>query len=172
MKLISLLLLLILPWHFNAHVDKGVDPIRFQIKNAGITVDGTMTDWEYEIVWDAKKLSACKISGRANPASIDTGIKLRDKHLIGRQYFYVEKFPAITLQSKKILSDGKGKYTGTFDLQIRDVTKEIEIPFTVVISNHKQYFKAEITINRLDFGIGESSLVLSDEVNVMIELKK
>ncbi|HMP98509.1 MAG TPA: YceI family protein [Cyclobacteriaceae bacterium] len=157
---------------FSTSIEKGVEPIRFQIKNAGITVDGTISDWEYDIVWDAKKLANCKISGRANPASIDTGIKLRDKHLQGRQYFHVEKFSFISLQSKIIVAKGKGNYTGTFDLQIRDVIKEIEIPFTIVTSSHKQYFKAEFNINRLDFNIGESSLVLGDEVRVEISLEK
>ncbi len=148
--------------------EEGIEPVRFQIKNAGITVDGTISDWEYEIVWDAKKLSSCKISGHANPRSIDTGIKLRDNHLMGRQYFNVEKFPVITLQSKKFISHGKGKYTGTFELQIKDVIKEIDIPCTVSRSNNQQQFKAEFIINRLDFKLGESSIVLSDEVKVVL----
>lgn len=152
--------------------EKGIEPIRFQIKNAGITVDGTISDWEYDIVWDAKKSANCKINGRANPASIDTGIKLRDKHLQGRQYFHTEKFPSITLQSKKILSKGKGNYAGTFDLQIRDVIKEIEIPFTVTPKNDKLIFSGEFSINRLDYHIGEKSIVLSDDVTIFIELVK
>ncbi len=154
---------------FSTTIEKGVEPIRFQIKNAGITVNGTISDWEYEFVWDAKKLANCSISGRANPIAIDTGIKLRDKHLQGRQYFHAEKFPVISLQSKKIISTKKGNYKGIFELQIRDVKKEIEIPFSVTTSSHKQYFKAEFNINRLDFYLGESSLVLGDEVKVFIE---
>lgn len=149
--------------------EKGVEPIRFQIKNAGITVNGTISDWQFDTVWDAKKLSNCKISGQANPTSIDTGIKLRDKHLQGRQYFHAEKFPVISLQSKIIVSTRKGNYKGIFELQIRDVKKEIEIPFSVVPGSHKQYFKAEFIINRLDFNLGESSLVLGDEVKVFIK---
>jgi len=171
-KLISLFFLLILPWHFNANVEKGEEPIRFQLKNAGITVHGTISDWEYEIYWDAKKLANCKVTGTANPATINTGIKLRDKHLLGRQYFHTDQFPLISLQSKKIRAKGKNSYVGVFDLQIRGVKKEIEVPFTVVVVGQLQVFKAEFSLNRLDFGVGESSLVLSDEVKVMIELKK
>lgn len=172
MKLISVFFLLILPCHFNTNVDKGGDPIRFQIKNAGITVQGTISDWEYDIYWDAKKLANCKIKGTANPATINTGIKLRDKHLLGRQYFHTDQFPLISLQSNKIRTNGKNKYVGVFELQIRDVKKEIEIPFAVEELGQLQVFKAEFSLNRLDFGLGESSLVLGDEVTVMIELKK
>jgi polyisoprenoid-binding protein YceI len=171
MKPIYLFLALFV-FNFSTTTEKGVEPIRFQIKNAGITVEGTISDWEYDIVWNAKKLAACKINGQANPASIETGIKLRDKHLLGRQYFYVGKFPDIRIQSKKIVSNGKGNYTGTFDLQIRDVKKEVEIPFKVGTNNGIHSFKAEFTINRLDFNIGESSMVLGDAVKVMINLEK
>jgi polyisoprenoid-binding protein YceI len=172
MKLISLFFVLILSWHFNPNVDKGDDPIRFQLKNAGVTVNGTISDLEYEIYWDAKELAKCKITGTANPATIKTGIKLRDKHLVGKQYFHTDKFPLISLQSKKISPKGKNRYVGVFDLQIRDVKKEIEVPFTVLVAGQLTVFKAEFSLNRLDFGVGESSLVLSDEVKVMIELKK
>jgi polyisoprenoid-binding protein YceI len=155
---------------FSTPTEKGKEPVQFQIKNAGITVDGTISDWEYAIVWDIKKLANCKISGRANPVSIDTGIKLRDKHLLGRQYFHVEKFPAITLQSKRILSKGKGRYIGVFDLQIRDVRKEIELPFTVTSKNNQLIFTGEFIINRLDYQLGEPSMVLNNEVTIFIEL--
>jgi len=166
----QLIFLLILPWYFNTNVENGVDPIRFQIKNAGITVDGSISDWEYEINWDAKKLANCKIEGTANPASIYTGIKLRDKHLLGRQYFHTDQFPLINLQSKKISANGKNNYIGVFDLQIRDVKKEIEIPFTVITSGKQQTYKAEFMINRLDYELGEKSLVLSDDVKIFIEI--
>ncbi|MBL7857701.1 MAG: YceI family protein [Cyclobacteriaceae bacterium] len=163
------LIITLLTSFFSTTIEKGVEPIRFEIKNAGITVNGTISNWEFDIVWDAKKLSNCKINGQANPTSIDTGIKLRDKHLQGRQYFHAEKFPVISLQSKKIVSTRKGNYNGIFEVQIRDVKKEIEIPFSVVTRSGKQNFKAEFNINRLDFNLGESSLVLGDEVKVFIE---
>lgn len=152
--------------------EKGVAPVRFQIKNAGIMVEGTISDWEYEIQWNGKKLSECRLSGKANPATIDTGIKLRDKHLQGRQYFHIEKFPTIALQSKKIASKGKGKYVGVFDLQIKDVIREIEISFTVTSKSNQLIFSGEFIINRLDYQIGEKSMVLSDDVTIFIELVK
>jgi len=170
MKLTSLLLLLIIPWYFNANVEKGVEPIRFQIYNAGISVNGIISNWEFDIQWDSRKPTQSQLSGKANPGSINTGITMRDKHLLGRQYFHIDKFPAIILTSKQITSRGKNQFVGTFDLQIRDVKKEIEISFTVITSGKQQTFKAEFSINRLDYGLGEKSLVLSDDVKIFIEI--
>lgn len=148
--------------------EKSSEPIRFEIKNAGITVEGTISDWECVITFDPKRPQESSIKGVAFPVSIDTGIKLRDKHLQGRQYFNVEKFPEIRLSSKKITAKGKGSFVGIFELQIKEMKKEIEITFDVTTSGKNQNFSAEFTINRLDFGIGENSIILGDEVKVLI----
>jgi polyisoprenoid-binding protein YceI len=168
-KFMALLVFLFLPFILSAQSIKPENPIQFKIKNAGITVDGTISDWEVEVDFDSKKLAQSSIRGKANPESIQTGIKLRDKHLHGREYFHVQKFPFISLESKSFQSKGKNTFVGIFELQIRDVKREVEIPFTLSQTGKQQKFKGEFVIDRLDFGIGEKSLVLSDEVRVIIE---
>ena len=165
----AFLIFLLFPFSLSAQTYKPENPIQFKIKNAGITVDGTISDWELEVNFDAKKLTQSSIKGTANPASIDTGIKLRDKHMQGRQYFYTEKFPLIHLTSKSFTAKGKNAFTGIFELQIRHIMKEVEIPFTLTHTGKKRKFKGEFVIDRLDLGLGEKSLVLSDEVRVVVE---
>ncbi|PSK99837.1 polyisoprenoid-binding protein YceI [Cecembia rubra] len=148
---------------------KPESPIQFKIKNAGITVDGMISDWEVEVDFDSKRLDQSSIRGKANPESIQTGIKLRDKHLHGREYFHIQKFPSISLESKSFKAKGKNAFVGIFELQIRDVKREVEIPFTLSQTGRQQKFKGEFVIDRLDFGLGEKSLVLSDEVRIIIE---
>lgn len=163
------LVFVLVPFLLLAQSVKPESPIQFKIKNAGITVDGTISDWEVEVDFDPKKLSQSIIRGKANPESIQTGIKLRDKHLHGREYFHIQKFPFISLESKSFQSKGKSTFIGIFELQIRDVKREVEIPFTLSQTGKQQKFKGEFVIDRLDFGLGEKSLVLSDEVRVIIE---
>jgi polyisoprenoid-binding protein YceI len=160
---------LIVPLLLPAQSIKPTNPIQFKIKNAGITVDGTISDWEVEVDFDLKRLDQSSIRGKANPESIQTGIKLRDKHLHGREYFHIQKFPFISLESKSFQSKGKNAFVGIFELQIRDVKREIEIPFNLTQTGKQQKFKGEFTIDRLDYGLGEKSLVLSDEVRVLVE---
>ncbi|WP_228527841.1 YceI family protein [Pararhodonellum marinum] len=168
------LLFKVLPWFFlfpillSAQSYKPDQPIQFKIKNAGITVDGIISDWDLEVHFDPKKLNQSSIKGTANPGSIDTGIKLRDKHLLGRQYFHLDKFPLVHLTSKSFKTNGKNAFVGIFELRIKDVKKEVEIPFTLVQSGKQRKFKGEFVIDRLDFGLGEKSLVLSDEVRVVV----
>lgn len=153
-------------WAQSIHPDQ---PIRFKVKNAGIVVDGSFADWEVTVDFDPKRLTASSIRGTANPASIDTGIRLRDKHLLGRQYFHTNAYPVIRLDSKGFRSNGRNAFIGVFDLQIRDVIKEVEIPFALIQSGRQRKFKGEFVIDRLEYGLGEKSLVLADEVTVTVE---
>jgi polyisoprenoid-binding protein YceI len=167
--ILMLIFFLLVPLLLSAQSIKPENPIQFKIKNAGITVDGTISDWEVEVNFDPKKLAQSSIRGKANPESIQTGIKLRDKHLHGREYFYIQKFPVISLKSKSFRSNGKNAFVGIFELQIRDVMREVEIPFTLTQTGKQRKFKGEFVIDRLEYGLGEKSLVLSDEVRVVVE---
>ncbi|MFN3998742.1 YceI family protein [Algoriphagus sp.] len=112
------------------------------------------------------------LKGKVRPTSIDTGISLRDRHLQGRQYFQTASYPEIILESKRIQSKGKNAYEGVFDLTIKDIRKEMLIPFTAIKNGNGYFFKGSFSLDRLEFGIGEKSLVLGDEVVVWIEFQE
>jgi polyisoprenoid-binding protein YceI len=166
--LLICLILLAVPLGLSAQTIKPDNPISFSINNAGIQVKGTITDWEIEVEFDARKPEKSSIRGTANVQSLETGIKLRDRHLQGRQYFDSQKYPLIYLNSKSIKSVGKNKFVGVFELQLKDIKKEVQIPFTLSDQQKGTVFSGEFVINRLDYGIGEKSLVLSDSVKVNI----
>jgi polyisoprenoid-binding protein YceI len=146
--------------------------VKFQIKNAGITVDGQFKEASFDVRFDPKNLKDSFLRGKVRSSSIDTGISLRDRHLQGRQYFKSDFYPEISLESKRIQSKGKNEFEGVFELKIKDVRKEMLIPFSAVKKGNGHFFKANFTLDRLEFGIGEKSLVLGDEVVVWIEFQK
>jgi polyisoprenoid-binding protein YceI len=142
--------------------------VKFQIKNAGITVDGHFSQAIFDIRFDPKNLKDSFLGGKVKVSSIDTGISLRDRHLQGRQYFQSTSYPDISLESKRIQSKGKNDYEGVFELTIKDIRKEVLIPFTAVKNGNGYLFKGNFSLDRLDFKVGEKSLVLGDEVMVWI----
>jgi polyisoprenoid-binding protein YceI len=137
--------------------------ITFNIKNAGITVDGSFSDLEADIRFNPKDLDKSVIKASLGVASINTGIKKRE-------YFDVEKYPRIKMISKRLKHIEKNKYKGTFDLTIKGVTKQVEIPFTYTGKNNEGMFLTEFRLNRRDYGVGSNSLILSDEATVFIEV--
>jgi polyisoprenoid-binding protein YceI len=61
-------------------------------------------------------------------------------------------------------------YTGQFDVSIKGKTKAISMPFTFVNNGTTGKFSGSLKLDRLDFGVGESGFILSDDVKIDITL--
>jgi polyisoprenoid-binding protein YceI len=165
--LIGLLLLIQVCWSVEGSEIRD-SAITFRIQNAGITVNGTLEGLEAEVHLDPDRLGNADIRASVPVSTIRTGIALRDKHLQRPDYFHAGKYPTIMLTSKLIRKTGLGRYEGLFALRIKGIERDVKIPFTVSPANE---FKGSFRLNRLDFELGRSSMVLADEVDVQILVK-
>ena len=138
--------------------------VKFQIKNAGINIDGFFADFTYSIDYDANNPSSAAITGEIKTSSINTGIEMRDEHLVGDEYFDAENHPVITFKSTRVakLTNGNLKVNGT--LLVKETSKSIELIVEPIVSGEKTFFKTKLELDRLDYEIGENSWVLSDDV--------
>jgi len=161
-------LLLLLSLQILGQVPPPEAAITFQIRNAGITVNGTLEGFESTVRFDPQHPEEAQIEASVAVSTIKTGIALRDKHLQKPDYFHAEQHPRISLRSQRIRATGPGRYEGTFLLRIKGVEKPVTFPFTVSKANE---FAGNFQLNRLDFGLGNKSLVLSDVVAVGIRVK-
>ncbi|HEY0030464.1 MAG TPA: YceI family protein [Bacteroidia bacterium] len=142
--------------------------ITFKIKNAGLTVEGTFTGLEADIKFNPLKPEEGSIKASVNTKSINTGIEKRDNHLRQEEFFHADKYPKITLQSVKIEKTGPITYNGTFNLTMKGVTKKVIIPFTFMKLKDKTEFRGSFSVNRRDYGVGGSSMTMSDTANITI----
>ena len=144
--------------------------ISFKIKNAGITVNGKFTGLKSEILFSPTKLSASKISGNVDAGTLATGINMRDNSIKDEKYLNAEKFKLIEATSTKIYTKDND-YAGMFNITIKGVTKEIEIPFEFIQLGDLAEFNGEFTLDRKDFGVGGSSMTMGDNVKVHLLIK-
>lgn len=143
--------------------------VAYKIKNAGVNTNGSFKKVAAEVLFDANNLEKSKISANVQVNSLDSGIGLRDKHLKGENYFDAEKYPVISLVATKITKTDSG-YLGTFNLSIKATTQSIQLPFTVTPNGNALDFQTtEFSINRLTYGVGKSSITLSNTVNISIK---
>ena len=153
-------------------VDQG-SKVHFVIKNFGIKTGGQLTGLKGDIYFFTTNLAACRFNVSIRTATIDTDNESRDKHLRGEEYFDIEKFPEITIESTKVEKTNKttdGYYFLSANLTMHGMTKAITFPFQVEKQNGGYLFTGEFEINRLDFGIGENSAVLSNTVTVSLSV--
>ena len=171
MKIGTIYILMVFYGFFLQQEQQGTkEGLQFTIKNAGINVKGYFDNWSYSVQFDPRDLANSKIAGKAEVATIQTGIASRDRHLQTKQYFKSDTWPFITITSKNILHKGGNRYEGNFEVTIRDITKTLVIPFTADKSGDAWKLSGSFSLNRLDFGVGEKSMILANEVKINITL--
>jgi len=145
--------------------------VHFTIKNFGINTGGTFSGLKGNIFFDPANLSTATFDVSVDVKTIDTDIENRDEHLKGENYFDAEKYPAITIKSSRIKSTSKlQEYNFTGTLTMHGVIKIISFPFTAVSRGNDYLFSGEFEINRLDYGVGGSSSVLSKIAKVSLSV--
>jgi polyisoprenoid-binding protein YceI len=151
-----------------APVDAGSE-VKFTIKNFGLNVNGSFKGLEGTVVFDPSNLSLSQMEVSIKSSTINTGINSRDSHLKKKDYFDVAKYPGIRIKSKAISAGpASGTYILTGTLFIKNVTKDFSFPFTAKDINPGYQFKGTFLLNRRDFGIGGSSISLSDNLTVSL----
>lgn len=144
--------------------------VKFTIKNFGFGVDGSFKNLKGLIVFDPANLSVAAFKVTVDAATVNTGNSSRDGHLKKDDYFDVGKYPQITFTSNKIEKTGQG-YLATGIFTIKNKSKIVMIPFTAVAQSGGYIFNGKVQLNRRDFGVGGSSMVLSDNLIVMLTVK-
>jgi polyisoprenoid-binding protein YceI len=144
--------------------------VSFKIKNAGINAEGFFGEFAADIKFDLEHLENGHVRAIIKTESIDTGVKMRDRHIKEIEYLNCHKFPEIVFNSMRIIKTSDGKYLIEGNLTIKDVTKKIKIPYSFAEYNGKGTFKGSMALNRRDFGVGDKSWTLSDDLVVEISL--
>lgn len=145
--------------------------VHFVIKNLGIKTGGNFSGLTGTIVFDPKALpnSSFNVSVKAN--SLNTDNNARDKHLRNSEYFDTDKYPVISFVSTKITeSTLTGRFYITGNLTIKDVTKHIEFGFSATPLPTGYFFEGVFYLNRLDYGVGSSSIVLANNLKVSLSV--
>lgn len=145
--------------------------VAFEIRNAGLPVVGSFGGVHAIVCFDPLRPRDGRLEGRIDPSTIDTGIAIRDRHLLRREYFWVDRFGPVQMRSLRIGPAGSGEgFEGRFLLRIRDVEREVLVPFTFETWGSEARLAGQLTLNRLDYGLGGKSLILADDVRVRVVL--
>lgn len=163
-------------------VERAHSSISFAVTHMVLSkTKGQFQDFSGKVMLDEKDITNSSVEVTIKTASIDTDDPKRDGHLKSADFFDVEKYPTITFKSKKVMKSNAG-FSVVGDLTIRDVTKEVTIPFTMkgpISAMGSKRFGAEgsLTINRQDFGVSWSQtldnggLVVGNEVEIALQIE-
>jgi polyisoprenoid-binding protein YceI len=144
--------------------------ITFTIKNAKLPVQGSFTGIMAKIVFNPESIKTSTFSATITASTIKTGIEMRDRHLKRSEYFDVLKYPEIKLKSNAIVLVNDNNYMAKCTLTIKGIAKEVNLPFSFINNGKTAIFKGILNINRLDFHVGSSSIIMANQLQVQIEV--
>lgn len=142
--------------------------VDFKIRNLGIHVDGRFNKSSITTNFTDPDPSKWMLSGTVETNSIDTDNEKRDKHIKEEDYFDVVNYPQITLEATKFKKISETKYDVTVSLTIKKTTKTLTIPVEIIGDGNSFKLRSDFEINRRDFDVGGSSLILSNTVKISV----
>src|SRR2546421_2607463 len=144
-------------------------------------VRGEMKLKEGWIDTDSDNLSRARVEVVLDPATINTGVEMRDNHLRSADgHFDVANYPTITFKSKRVEGKDRSDFKLIGDVTIHGITKEVVLDASFngegkdPWGNRRVSFDAQTKLNRKDFdltwnqALEAGGFILGDEVKLEI----
>ncbi|HET9982354.1 MAG TPA: YceI family protein [Longimicrobiales bacterium] len=163
-------------------IDPNHSYVGFSVRHMMVSnVRGKFNKFSGTIELDPQDITRSRVDVEIDAASINTEVARRDDDLRSANFFDVAKYPRITFAGKRVEKTADGLAL-VGDLTIRDVTKEVRVPFElsgpVPAPQGRKRVGAEATfrIKRQDFGllynrVVEGAQVVGDEVKIELEVE-
>jgi polyisoprenoid-binding protein YceI len=138
------------------------------------------------IVFDPENPAGSSVQAAIEIASLTTGVKKRDEHLLSPDFLEAAVYPRMTFTSTKVEPSGGNRAKVTGDLTLHGVTRSVafEAEFFGPVKSPQALggettigFSASTLINRFDFGVkwdvklDDGTLVADKEVKISIDLE-
>lgn len=125
----------------------------YTVKFTSSKFDGTFKGLKSELLFDENNLSASKITATIDANTVNTGNGMRNGH--AKQGLDAKKFQTVKFVSNSITKTTTG-FEAVGNLTIKDVTKQIKIPFTFAKNTEGGVFAGSFTIKPAEYKVTKS----------------
>jgi len=158
-------------------IDPNHTSANFSVRHMKVsTVKGRFSNVEGVINYDPQDVTRSTVKAVIKTSTITTDNTKRDDDLKSASFFDVTKYPEIKFESTKIEKRGE-QYVAIGNLTIKDVTKQVELPFTVTTAElggkKRLGSDATLTINRNDYHVDWNKMpgVVDDTVKIELNIE-
>jgi polyisoprenoid-binding protein YceI len=152
--------------------------IQFRIKHLGYSwLYGRFNDFAGTFTYDEADPSTSRVEVVIKTASIDSNHAERDKHLRGKDFLDVEKYPQATFKSNSYKETGFNKAKLTGELTLHGVTKPVTIDVDRIGNGpdpwggYRRGFEGRTRIKLADFGIVKNLGPASRELELTLSVE-
>lgn len=131
--------------------------------------EGVFKGLKSDINFDENNLAASKISASIDATSINTGNGMRNKH--AKQGLSADKFGSIKFESSAVTKKGDA-FEAVGKLTIKDVTKEIKLPFTFSKSAEGGVFAGKFSVQPKEYNVNKQGTPETIEIELNVPVTK
>jgi len=158
-------------------VDMDKSELTFTASQSGSPIDGVFEKFTALIAFDPANLDGSSVDITIDMASVNTQGADRDQTIRSPDLFDVKTWPTGSFKAASFTKTDAG-FDAVAQLTMRDVTKDVTLPFTldIVEENGVLVAKAvgEITVKRLEYGVGQGqgqdTATVADDVVIGFDL--
>ncbi|WP_399894334.1 YceI family protein [Streptomyces sp. BBFR51] len=164
-----------------------IDPVHstvgFSVRHAMISnVRGKFDSFEGLLKLDGSRPDRSEAYVSVQTQSLDTGIRDRDAHLTGPEFFDSATFPLMTFRSTGVVPVGEDVFRLVGGLKIKDIELPVDIEVTFGGSGQDSYgqhrvgFEGRATLQRSDWGLTWNAaletggVLIGDKVTLILDV--
>lgn len=164
-------------------IDPDHSSVNFAVRHIFVPIPGRFDTFSGSIRFDPENLAGSSIDVTIDTASINTFVAKRNEHLRTADFFDAARYPSMTFKSMSIVHKGGEDYVAQGALTIKDVSLDIELPFTY-LGNKKSPmdplrtvagFTSVLSLKLLDYHVGEDKWhklgVLGDTADIALYME-
>lgn len=145
--------------------------LTFTAIHAGNSFDGEFKAFKADITFDPNAPETASISATIDMTSVDARDLQRNMTLVEADWFNVKAFPTARFESTSVRKVDDVYFEAAGRLTIRDVTRDVVLPFMFVPEGDGARVHGELTINRTDYGVGQGANATDEWVGYPVSIK-
>lgn len=151
-------------------VQKG-STLGFATSWSGDPLQGRFERWTADIAFSPEALDRSKASVSIDMTSARTGDQQRDASLPAPDWFDAATHPKAVFTATKFEHVGADRYIAHGSLNLRGVSKPLDLPFRLTIAGDTAKVSGEAALDRLAFGVGQGDFQATDQIPAKVTVR-
>jgi len=138
--------------------------LEFVASYTGSDLPGSFSRFVVDMTFDPQQPEAGRLVVTVDITSADMGGDDMNQAVTGAAWLDVAEFASATFTSDAISMPESGAYLAAGTLELKGVRRAVSVPFTWREEGEHASMRGELSLQRLDFGIGTGTWAATDEV--------
>jgi polyisoprenoid-binding protein YceI len=145
--------------------------LTFSFSQAGAANSGAFKSFATELNYDAQNLAAGSLRVTVQIGSLATQDQERDDTLKSADLFDAGNYPTAQYTANSLAKTAGGGIEAVGKLTLRGVTRDLRLPLTIRPAANGVELSGEVTLKRLDFGVGQADWKSTEAVGDAVKVQ-